>query len=101
MVLAALPERVRWLVEFWALAFAACAAGWLTWRIALLVQDSWRFNELSIGMLPIPLAIPQLAMTIGAAILTIAVIDELVLVAQNGRPSFRASEDTPAPAKEA
>ena len=33
-------------------------------------------------------------MALGAAILTIALIDEFVIVVTRGRPSFRATEDS-------
>lgn len=93
MLLAALPEGARRPFELWALGFGSGAAGWMTWRLALLAHDSWRFNEISVGMLPVPLAIPQAAMVLGAAVLTLALADELAVVARHGRPTFRARED--------
>ena len=42
------------------------------------VYESWRYDEMSIGLLIIPIWIPQLAFAIGANVLLIAVIDELV-----------------------
>jgi hypothetical protein len=41
----------------------------------------------------VPLVYPQAAMAVGALILTIALVDELVIVASRGRPSFRSAED--------
>jgi hypothetical protein len=41
----------------------------------------------------VPLVYPQAAMALGALILTIALVDELFIVARRGRPSFRAAED--------
>jgi hypothetical protein len=61
--------------------------------MVLLTIDSWRFNEVSHGLVPLPLAYPQLAMSIGLAVFAIALLDELVTVARNGKPSFTASED--------
>jgi len=45
------------------------------------------------GVVRVPLAYPQAAMALGAAILTVALIDEFVVVLRRGRPSFRAAED--------
>ncbi len=93
MLLANLSDRTRRAFEIWALAAAALASGWMTSRIALLALDSWRFNEVSVGVLPIPLAIPQAAMAVGSAVLTITLLDELVIVARGGRPSFQDCEE--------
>jgi len=93
MLLSALPEGLRRPLELWVLGFATAAAGWMSWRLALLAQDSWRFNEISVGMLPIPLAIPQVALALGSVVLALALADELVRVARGGSPSFRAGED--------
>jgi hypothetical protein len=62
--------------------------------------DSWRFNEVSYGIIPVPLAIPQAVMAFGALALLVALIDELVITVRDGRPSFRADEDIASGAKE-
>ena len=93
MVLAAFGERVRYYIELWAFGFTAFAAGYLTWQFANFAWVSFRFNEVSNGVVRVPLAYPQAAMAFGAAILTVALVDELFVVARRGRPSFRAAED--------
>ena len=75
------------------LGFTALAAGYLTWQFANFAWVSFRFNEVSNGVVRVPLAYPQAAMALGAAILTVALVDELFVVFKRGRPSFRASED--------
>ena len=53
-----------------------------------------RFHEVSAGVVRVPLAYPQAAMAAGAAILTIALIDEFIIILlTRGRPSFRTAED--------
>lgn len=93
MLLSAFPQGLRRAFELWVLGFAAFAVAWMTGRLALLAQDSWRFNEISVGMLPIPLALPQAAMALGGLVLTLALADEFAIVARGRRPTFRASED--------
>ena len=86
MVLAALGEAARYFVELWAFGFTAAAAGYLTWQFANFAWVSFRFNEVSNGVVRVPLAYPQAAMALGAAILTVALIDELFVVLQ-ARPA--------------
>jgi TRAP-type C4-dicarboxylate transport system permease small subunit len=93
MVLSSLGEGARYYAELWAFGFTALAAGYLTWQFANFAWVSFRFNEVSAGVIRVPLCYPQAAMALGAAILTIALIDEFFVVATRGRPSFRAAED--------
>ena len=93
MLLAALGEDKRRFIELWAFGATAAFAMFMTWNIGRFAWVSFRFNEVSSGMIPVPLAIPQTAMTVGILILTIALIDEFFIILRRGRPSFRGSED--------
>ena len=93
LVLAALGERTRRYLELWAFGFATAAAGYMTGHLANFAWTSFRFHEVSPGVVRVPLVYPQAAMALGALILTIALVDELFIVARRGRPSFRAAED--------
>jgi TRAP-type C4-dicarboxylate transport system permease small subunit len=93
MLLGALGARARWLFELGAFTTALAFSAYMTWRLVLLTIDSWRFNEVSHGLVPLPLAYPQMAMSVGLAIFTVALMDELITVARDGKPSFTASED--------
>jgi len=93
MLIGALGPRARWLLELGAFTTTFVFSAYMTWRVVLLAIDSWRFNELSHGLVPLPLAYPQMFMSLGLAIFTIALLDELITVATAGRPSFTAAED--------
>ncbi len=93
MVLAAFGEAKRRYVEVWALAAAAAFSAYVTWHLGSFTYYSWKFNEVSHGLVPVPLAIPQAAMTAGILVLTIAFLDELAIVLRGGRPTFRGAED--------
>ncbi|MDP1910125.1 MAG: TRAP transporter small permease subunit [Hyphomicrobium sp.] len=93
MVLGAFGEHNRRYLEMWAFGFAAAAAAYMTWNLAYFAWVSFKFNEISSGVVRVPLAYPQAAMALGALLLTVALIDELVVVIVRGRPSFRAAED--------
>ncbi|HET7806714.1 MAG TPA: TRAP transporter small permease subunit [Pseudolabrys sp.] len=93
IVLAALSDQTRRYVELWAFAFAAAAAAYMTGHLANFAWVSFQFNEVSAGVIRVPLVYPQAAMAVGSLILTVALIDELFIIAIRGRPTFRAAED--------
>lgn len=79
----------RRIAELSALTIAAGFIGYFTFQAGLLALDSWRFNDMSTGVVSVPLWIPQLAMVIGLGILLIALIDEWIIVARGGRPTYQ------------
>ena len=93
MALGAFSEKVRRYIEIWSFGFASAASAYMTWHLANFAWVSFLFNEVSPGIVRVPLAIPQAAMALGALMLTVALVDELVLVVRRGRPSFRRAED--------
>jgi len=78
----------------WVLAVGTVFVAYICWSLVALVYDSYRFKEVSYGLIPVPLAIPQAVMTAGAVALLIALVDEFVITWRSGRPSFRSGEDT-------
>ncbi len=93
MLLGFMSERMRRFAEIWAFGFAAAAAGYMTGNLANFAWVSFQFHEVSNGVIRVPLAYPQATMAFGAFMLTVALIDELVAVVAQGRPSFRTAED--------
>ena len=79
--------------------FAALFIGYFAWYAIDLVLTSWRINDMSTGVLIVPLWIPQLGFTTGLVILWIAMVDELVHVARGNRPRYE--KDPPRSAEEA
>ena len=93
MVLGLFSEHIRRFIEIWAFGFAAAASGYMTWQLVNFAWVSLRFHEVSNGVIRVPLAYPQAAMALGALMLTVALIDEFVVVLRGGRPTFRKAED--------
>ncbi len=93
MLLQALPVRARHLMELWAFGAATLFSAYLAWQIATFAWVSFQFADVSPGVIRFPLWVPQAAMAAGAIILTIALIDEFLLVLRGRGPSFRGSED--------
>ena len=80
--------------EMIALAVAAVIVGAFAWFVALMVFDSWRYNEYAQGVIAIPIWIPQFGMAFGIVVMFVAVLDELVRVARGAKPSYEKPEPT-------
>lgn len=93
MLINNVSPRVRTALEAGALLFGAIGTSYATWHLYQFAYTSWRFNEVSTGLVPVPLVYPQAAMVLGAAILAIAFFDEFVTTVRTGRPSFTGTED--------
>ena len=79
-----LKGGARRAAELWCLTLGSLLAGYLAWFSVRLCYVSWELNDLSTGLIAIPLGIPQLGMAIGAVILVIAIVEQLVVVASGG-----------------
>ena len=93
-----LTGRTKWLAELFALTMAALFIGYFTWHVLAMVRTSWLINDMSTGVLVIPLWIPQSGFTAGLVILFIAIVDELVHVAAGNTPRYE--KPPPATAEE-
>ena len=88
LLLEKLPLAMQKRFELAALSIAAVAVAYRAWWANRFTYDSWAYNDIAQGMLPMPLWIPQLSFAIGSVLLLVAVIDELVIVLRGGRPSY-------------
>jgi len=78
----------RRIAELVSLSVAAAFLGYFAFQAGKLAFDSWRFFDMSTGVVAVPLWIPQLGMVLGLVILLIAVLDEWLIVLRGGRPSY-------------
>jgi TRAP-type C4-dicarboxylate transport system permease small subunit len=93
MLESASPANRRRL-ELVSLFIGSVATAYLAWSACLFTYESWEFNDMAQGMLPMPLWIPQLSFAFGAVLLWVAVVDELILVLRGNTPTFvRAVEE--------
>ena len=81
LVIGQLPPRVRVFVELWCLSIALGLCGYLAWYTGILMLDSIEFGEVSYGMVPVPLWIPQSAMLIGVLLLALALLEAWISTA--------------------
>lgn len=88
LLLSRLPRTIQHLLEIWSLGFALCVSSYFAWYTISLALESYTYNDLSSGMIAFPLWIPQSAMVVGLVVLSIALLDEFILVLRGNRPSY-------------
>lgn len=93
LALDALGPRARRLAETFSLVVAVLFVGYAVWAATTYVYESWEANELAQGLVAIPIWIPQLSLVVGALVLEIALVDELLQVLRGRLPTYRVVEE--------
>jgi len=91
------PRRV---IEIWCSASGALLSAYFAWYAVGLVLESFTYHDLSSGMVPVPLWIPQAAMAGGLIVLTIALADECLAVLRGRMPTYFRAETPGEPGAE-
>jgi TRAP-type C4-dicarboxylate transport system permease small subunit len=92
LILAALTGRWKKGLELWALGFATVLSALFAYYCCRLAWQSRTFHDISTSSDATPLWIPQIGMAVGAVILAIAFLDELVLEVRGQRIARRSDE---------
>ncbi len=79
-------------IDLACLALTATFAGYMVYAVTRFVWQSWKFEEVAQGLIRIPIWIPQMSFVLGALVLFVAVLDELVVLARGGRPAYEIAE---------
>ena len=88
LLLDALSVAWRKRFEIAALLVGNIAVAYLAWWACKFTYESWEFNEVAQGLLPMPMWIPQMSFALGSVLLWIALLDELILVLQGQNPTY-------------
>ena len=88
LLLDRLTDAWRKRFEIAALLVGNIAVAYLAWWACKFTYESWEFNEVAQGLLPMPIWIPQMSFALGSVLLWIALLDELVLVLQGQTPTY-------------
>jgi TRAP-type C4-dicarboxylate transport system permease small subunit len=83
-----LPQKRRHLIELICLVIGIGFIAFFAFYSIQLVRDSWRFHEMSQGVIAIPMWIPQVGYALGLVILLIAFVDEFVHVVRGNLPRY-------------
>ena len=82
------PPMLRRVIEFWCVGLATAVSIYFAWYTALLVMEAYEYNDLSSGMIAVPIWIPQSGMLLGLIVLSIALVDELFGLFSGADPSY-------------
>lgn len=88
LLLEHVPPGVRRALEIACLIVATLVSGWFAWATGDTTIDSWRFQEFTIGQVPLPKWIPLAGMTLGIALVTVGFLEDLVDVLRRRTPSY-------------
>ena len=80
--------RTRHIIEIAALVIGTGFIGFFAWHAARMTYDSFRFHDMSQGVIAVPLWIPQLGYSGGLLILFAAFVDELAHVLAGHLPRY-------------
>jgi TRAP-type C4-dicarboxylate transport system permease small subunit len=89
-------SRRRW-IELWCIGAAAGITAYFAYFAIRLVLESIEFGDVSPGMVPVPLWLPQTTIGVGLVILVIALVDEFVSVLRGNEPSYETTADATHP----
>jgi TRAP-type C4-dicarboxylate transport system permease small subunit len=88
LLLERLSSRVRRWAEAACLSIGAVFTGYLTWWAVRYVYEGWQFQQMADGLIAIPIWIPQLSFVAGAALLFVAVLEQLFVVLSGAKPDY-------------
>lgn len=88
LVLEKANPAVRRAMEISSLFIGSVSVAYLTFWACRFTYESWEFNDISQGLLPMPMWVPQLSFALGSILLLIAVLDEFIIVLRGGVPTF-------------
>jgi len=86
LLLQTFSRTPRLISELFSLGLGATLSGYAAFYMIRLNYESFDYGDLSNGIIAIPLWIPQLATSLGLAILTIAFVDLFITTILAGKP---------------
>ncbi len=88
LLISRLPKKLQRPAEIWCIVCGLAISLYFTWYTSALTYESYRYQDLSPGMIAVPLWIPQSPMLLGLVVLSVAFVDELIAVCRGNPPSY-------------
>lgn len=92
LLLTHVSPKVGRALEIWCLLVFSMLALYMAYACINFAHDSYRFADVSTGMLAIPLWIPQSSMALGTVLLAFALIEETIRVIRGNQPIYETKE---------
>ena len=92
LVISGASGRWRRGLEVLCLAIAVAMTGFFAWSAVSMVWTSYMLHDVSQGLVPITLWIPQSGMALGLVVLLLAFADDLLVTLAGGTPSYEIAE---------
>lgn len=86
--------NTRRVLEALCLTASTFLIGFFAWYAIDMAWTSYEINDVSQGLVSVPLCVPQGGMALGLAIMSIALLDDLVAVLAGGTPSYLVAEQS-------
>lgn len=81
--------KTRWAFEIFSLVIALFFVGFFSYHTVMMLVWSYKLNDMSQGIVSIPLWIPQIGMALGLVLLFIALCEEFIVTLFTGEmPSY-------------
>ena len=84
----------RQVLETLCLTASTFLIGFFAWYATDMVWTSYAIDDVSQGLVSVPLWLPQSGMALGLAIMSIALLDDLIIVLARGTPSYLVAEQS-------
>ena len=84
--------RARRSLELACLLIAAMLVGLFAWYSCDMALTSYQLNDVSQGLVPVPLCIPQSGMALGLVVLLVAIVEDLAAVGRGAPASYEQAE---------
>jgi TRAP-type C4-dicarboxylate transport system permease small subunit len=88
LLLERVGPRARRGLELVSLGIGSVFCAYLAYWATRSTFESWKYGEMSDGVIAVPMWIPQLSFAVGAILLAVAVVDQLVAVIRGGKPVY-------------
>ena len=92
LAIGGMKGRQRRAAEITCLAVASAITGYFAWSSVAMVWTSYTLHDVSQGLVPVKLWIPQSGMASGLVILLLAFVDDLLVVLSGGTTSYEIAE---------
>jgi TRAP-type C4-dicarboxylate transport system permease small subunit len=94
LIISHLNEKLRHVFEIWGLLLCSAATLYFSWYTLMLIRESYIYDDLSSGMIAVPIWIPQSTMLLGLVVLSIALLDQLFDSLCGKKPGYADSEES-------